>query len=544
MLEVSGDQKMSSTSTTVVRPVDQTLQAAVRLALLFAAIKLVLHIAANLWETHIGWGYFRDELYYLICGRHLAWGYVDHGPIVALQARASELLFGRSLAGLRLLSAVAGAARVFLTGILAWTLGGRRPAQAFAMLGVLIVPQYLGIDSFLSMNSFESVFWMVCLLALILIERRRSSGIAGDGYQRLWLLFGISAGIGLLNKPSMTFFLVALLAALLLTPQRRLLANRWAIAGVLLMIVITLPHLIWQIHNHWPTLEFLHNGRVGDKNIQLSPLAFSLKQILNMGPLLAFIWGAGLVHLLRRRNYRWLGLTFVIFFFIMMALHAKDYYLSPIYPILFAAGGIAWEKRFSDRRRVAANSAYPFPIFETILIIGAIVILPLSLPLMPPAQWLAYTKATHLDRFNGNSETFSSGPLPQFYADRFGWQEEVDEVTRIYNALPPDQQKITGILCSNYGEASAINFLGHGLPVAVSGHNNYYLWGPNGYTFDSMIIIERITPAKLHEFYDSVVVAGHMGTTYSMPFEHRNIYLAQGRKFDTAAVWPREKDFF
>jgi hypothetical protein len=514
------------------------------LALLFAAIKLMFHIAANLWEAHIGWGYFRDELYYLICGRHLAWGYVDHGPIVAVQARASELLFGRSLAGLRLLSAVAGAGRVFLTGILAWTLGGRRPAQGLAMLGVLIVPQYLGTDSFLSMNSFESVFWMVCLLALILIERRRGSGIAGDSYQRLWLLFGISAGIGLLNKPSMTFFLVALLAALLLTPQRRLLANRWAVAGVLLMIVITLPNLIWQIHNHWPTLEFLDNGRVGDKNIKLSPVAFALKQILNMGPLLVFIWGAGLVHLLRRRSYRWLGLTFVIFFFIMMAFHAKDYYLSPIYPILFAAGGIAWETRFSDRRRVAANSAYPFPIFETILIIGAIVILPLSLPLMPPAQWLAYTKATHLDRFNGNSETFSSGPLPQFYADRFGWQEEVDEVSRIYNALPLDQRRITGISCDNYGEASAINFLGRGLPFAVSGHNNYYLWGPNSYTFDSMILIEHSTPQHLQQLFRSVQIVDRIGTAYSMPFEHKNIYLVSGRKFDSANIWPQKKDYF
>ena len=77
---------MSSAATTIVRPTDQTLLPAVRLALIFAAIKLTLHIGANLWQAHIGYGYFRDELYYIICGRHLDWGYVDHGPIVALQA--------------------------------------------------------------------------------------------------------------------------------------------------------------------------------------------------------------------------------------------------------------------------------------------------------------------------------------------------------------------------------------------------------------------------------------------------------------------------
>ena len=215
---------MSTAATTIVRPTDQTLSAALRLALIFAAIKLALHIVANMWQAHIGYGYFRDELYYLICGRHLAWGYVDHGPLVALQARLGELIFGDSLVGIRMFSAIAGALRILLTGLLAWSLGGRRPAQSLAMICVLVAPQYLGTDSYLSMNSFESAFWMRALMLLILIQR-------GWG-DRLWLIFGLLAGFGLLNKPSMTFFLVALLLALLCTPQRRLLFNRWAAAGI------------------------------------------------------------------------------------------------------------------------------------------------------------------------------------------------------------------------------------------------------------------------------------------------------------------------
>src|SRR5580692_2803261 len=172
-------------------------RAAVRLALVFAAIKFALHFATNLWQAHIGWGYFRDEFYYLICGRHLAWGYVDQGPIVAVQARVAETLFGHSLAGIRMLSAAAGAARVFLAGLLAWSLGGRRPAQALAMLCVLVAPAYLALDSFLSMNSFESMFWMTCVLALMELDQQRIAPI------RAWTIFGVSAGLGLLNKPSM-----------------------------------------------------------------------------------------------------------------------------------------------------------------------------------------------------------------------------------------------------------------------------------------------------------------------------------------------------
>ncbi|MCU1319786.1 MAG: hypothetical protein JWP98_1304 [Edaphobacter sp.] len=523
---------MSSAHTTVVRPTNLSLRAALQLALLFAAIKLILHIAANLWEAHIGYGYFRDELYYIICGRHMAWGYVDHGPGVALQAKLSLAIFGKSLAGIRMLSALAGTGRVFLTGVLAWSLGGRRPAQALAMIGVLVAPQYLALDSFLSMNSFESVFWMGCLLALILIVR--------GGSERLWLLFGVSAGLGLLNKPSMAFFLFALLAALLVTRQRRLLFSRWAAAGVALLILIALPNLIWQMHNHWPTLEFLHNGQIENKNIKLAPLPFLGKQILNLQPATVLIWGAGLVWLLRNplaKSWRWLGLTYLFFLAGMMALHAKDYYVSPIYPILFAAGGIAWEQRFANRRAVAQNRVYAFPIMETVLLVAGVIILPMGIPVLRPSTWIAYTKAIHLYDASGNTENAASGPLPQFYADRFGWQEEVDQVSRIYHSLSAEDQAKAGISCSNYGEASAINVLGHGLPAAISGHNSYWLWGPKGATGEVMIVINNATPEEMRKYYDSVQVAGRMDHPLSMPFEHRNIYLVRGRHKNVLDDW-------
>jgi 4-amino-4-deoxy-L-arabinose transferase-like glycosyltransferase len=181
------------TSTTVVRPADSTLHQALRLAVIFAAVKLALQFALTLWTEHQGNGYFRDEFYYIACGRHLASGYVDHGPIVALQARLGEMLFGDSVFAIRVFSAAAGAA-IFLTGVIAWAFGGRRPAQALAMFGLIVCPQYIGTDGYLSMNSFEPVFWMTCVLAVVLMLRGHS--------QRFWgLVFGVSAGVGLLNKP-------------------------------------------------------------------------------------------------------------------------------------------------------------------------------------------------------------------------------------------------------------------------------------------------------------------------------------------------------
>ncbi|MGC2249731.1 MAG: glycosyltransferase family 39 protein, partial [Acidobacteriaceae bacterium] len=255
---------------------------AVQLALAFAAIKFAIEFIGNLLAQHFGYGIFRDEMYYIVCGRHLAWGYVDQAPMVALQAHVAEMLFGfRHLALFRSFSGLAGAAKVFLTGILAWQLGGRRIAQVMAMVAVLIAPVYLGIDSFLSMNSFEPVFWMGCMVVALLM-------VAGNS-PKWWLTFGVLGGMGLLNKPSMAFFLVALLIGLLLTPQRRILWSRWTLAAVALIVVIALPYLLWQIHHQWPTLVWLNNVNHSHKNVKLGPLAFVGAQIMMLNPISIFL---------------------------------------------------------------------------------------------------------------------------------------------------------------------------------------------------------------------------------------------------------------
>ncbi len=518
-----------------VRPANPELRRALTLASIFALALFLFHLLANLYQAHTGWGYFRDEFYYIACGRHLAWGYVDHGPLVALQARLAETLFGHSLAGLRALSALAGSARLFLTGLLAWALGARRPGQALAMFGVACTSEYLALDGFLSMNSCESLFWMSALLALIFLVR--------SGNPRWWLLFGAASGLGLLNKPSMAFFLVALLAALLLT-RRDLLRTPWTLAGVALMLVIVAPYLHWQISNHWPTWEFLQNGRREGKNKLLAPIPFLVTQVVNLGGVTIFVWFPGLVWLLRRKPWRFLGLTYVFFLLGMMLMHSKDYYVAPIYPILFAAGGLAWEQRFAARRLVTEDRAFAFPIAIATLVFVAIAVLPMDTPVLRPAAWVAYARATHQFNAASNSESESSGQLPQFYADRFGWQEEVDQIQRIYDALTPADQARTVILASDYGEAGAIDFLGHNLPPARCGQNNYYLWGPGQKPGDIVILIERTTPEHLRQYFGQVEQAGHMGNPWAMPYENRrSIWLLRDPHQTIQALFPEHRNY-
>ncbi|MGH9617936.1 MAG: glycosyltransferase family 39 protein, partial [Acidobacteriaceae bacterium] len=427
-----------------------------RFALAFAAIKLAIEFIGNIVAQHFGYGIFRDEMYYIVCGRHLAWGYVDQAPMVALQARIAEALFGfHHLALLRLFSALAGAMKVFLTGVLAWLLGGRRMAQAMAMIAVLIAPVYLAIDGFLSMNSFEPVFWMGCVAAILLIVR--------GGSPRWWIAFGILGGRGILNKPSIVFFLIALLVALLLTPERKILWSRWTLAAVALIILIALPYILWQIHHQWPTLVWLNNVNHSHKNVQLGPLAFLGAQIMMLNAISIVLLLPGLVWLFAAksaRGFRWIGAMYLLLLATMIHFHAKDYYVAPVYPVLFAAGALAWQQMFSSSRK----TAWLTPGWCAVMLVLGAITLPMGIPVLPPYTWIRYTRALHLT--SENTETAATGPLPQFYADRFGWQAMVAEVSRIYDSLSPADRAKAGIFCQNYGEAGAIDLFGpkYGLP--------------------------------------------------------------------------------
>jgi hypothetical protein len=508
------------------------LRSALYLALTFALIKLAIEIVANILAQHFGYGIFRDELYYFVCGRHLAWGYVDQAPMAALQARVAEMLFGlHNQAMFRIFSELAGAVKIFLTGMLAWSLGGKRIAQVLAMIAVLFVPVYLGIDGYLSMNSFEPVFWMGCLLTVLWIARGASP--------RWWLLFGILGGLGLLNKPSIAFFLVALLVGLLLTPQRRLLWSPWVLAAVALLFLISSPYLFWEMHHHWPTLEWLHNVNHSHKNVVLAPLPFLGAQLMMLAPLSIFLLLPGLIWLFvakAARNFRWIGAMFLVLLAIMIHLRAKDYYVAPVYPVLFAAGALAWQRMFSGSRK----TAWLLPAWCGVLVITGLLILPMGLPVLPPYTWIRYTTALHMK--SGKTENAATGPLPQFYADRFGWKQMVAQVAQIYNSLSPADRAKAAIFCDNYGEAGAIDIYGpkYSLPQAISGHQNYFFWGPRGYTGEVMIIVGS-SNSDLSQLFQSVQIVGHTNDPLAMPYENKPIYLCRGLKEPLSVLWPKTK---
>jgi hypothetical protein len=499
----------------------------IRLLLALAAVKLLIHVA--LCNRY---GYFRDELYFLDCGRHLDWGYVDHAPMIGLLARVA-LAMGGSLPVLRVFPALAGAAIVVLTGLIAWRLGGGRFAQGLAGLAVIVAPIYLGIDSLFTMNAFEPLFWMGAIYALIRIVQ--------TGDSRLWLVVGALIGLGLMNKHSTVFFAVAVAAALLLTPLRWELRKPWPWLGAALALLIFLPNIVWQVRHDFATLEDLGNVARSGKNVILSPVEFVAQQILLLHPILFPLWMAGLVHSFTgwRGRYRVLGWTYVVFFVVLFALKAKNYYLAPIYPMLMASGAVALEAGLGAWRATRGRM-WPKAVVSALMTVAGAVTAPLVLPLLPPERYVAYEQA--LGFAPPKTEVAHRGPLPQMFGDQFGWPELVAEVARIYHSLPAKERANAVIFANNYGEAGAVNLFGpkHGLPPAVSAHQTHFFWGPRGLMGEVAIVLQD-DRESLERVCASVEEAGGHYHPWGMAEENNPIFVCRGLDPPLPELWPRLK---
>ena len=290
----------------------------VALALYLSALKLLIHLLTN-----GGYGYFRDELYYLACGEHLDWGYVDQAPLIAVVAWFERAVFGDSLFALRLLPALAGAATVLLTGLIAREVGGRRFAVLVACLSVIVAPYFLSLNTLLTMNAFEPLFWVACAYILVRILKY--------GESRLWILFGLVAGLGLMNKHSTLAFGFAIVVGLAVSNSRGQFLNPWLWAGGAVALVVFAPNVIWQIQHGWPTVEVLRNADK-NQNVAFSLAEFVKGQVLLMHPLTLPVWAAGLYFYLFRkeaRPVRALGWAYVALFALMVVFRAKVYYLTP-----------------------------------------------------------------------------------------------------------------------------------------------------------------------------------------------------------------------
>jgi hypothetical protein len=493
--------------------------------LAIAATKLIFHCVFN-----NRYGYFRDEFDYIACGRHLAWGYVDQPPLIPFLTRISLMLLGDSLRAVRFVPALASSAIVVLTAMIAREIGGHRYALILSAIAVAVAPMYLSDGSLQGTNCLEPLLWMGCVYFAILAINR--------GNPRYWLWLGVVAGIGLEEKYSIAILGFAILVGLLLTEQRRALANKWIWLGAVAAFLIFLPNVIWNFQNHWPFLELMRNIRADGRDVQLSVFQYFAQQLLIMGPA-DLLWIVGLFGLLssrRLRPYRMFGIAYLVCLTVFIVLHGKNYYLAPVYPVLIAAGAVTFEVGIERSRRGWLN-----PLRVVLLLAVGAWFAPLVVPILPVDQFISYMN--HLPfKIPRSEHSQMRAILPQYFADQFGWTEMVATVAQAWQQIPADERPGCGIFAQDYGQAGAIDFFGprYGLPPALSGHQTYFLWGPRGYSGNCLIVLDD-SEERLKTLFDQVVYVGKSDNPYAL---ERNIpvFICKGAKFGTLAeIWPELK---
>jgi hypothetical protein len=492
---------------------------------------LPLAVLSFFAATAPGYGVFRDELYYIACAHHLDWGYVDHPPLVALIARLSELIFGRSWIALRLLSAIAASATVLVVGDTVKELGGGRFARVFGQLLAATAPIYLSLFSIYSMNGIDVLIWAGLA--------RLAARILGGGSQRLWIAFGLLAGVGLENKIDVVLLCAGLAAGLVLSGRIEFLRQRSLWLGAAIAAVLFAPHVVWQVQNDWPTREFVANAQ-RTKITVLGPFGFVVQQFLMAGPVgFSFaLYGLGWLFVARAaRPFRPLAWAVAAVLAVLAASVSKPYYFAPALTVLFPAAGRAVEAatcgRFGRTLRAAASIAV------ALILVAA----PLAKPLLSEDGYVRYASALGVRA--GSDENHRLGRLPQFFADMHGWRELAQSVAAVSATLTPEDRARACIYGQNYGEAGAIDYFGPelGLPTAMSQHNAYWMWGPGSCTGAVVVIIGGRREDHIKNF-TTVQPAATFHCDDCMPYENDlTIWVARGLTVSLPDAWRAGKHY-
>jgi hypothetical protein len=487
----------------------------------------VIAVAAFLLHLCTAWryGYFRDELYFIACGRHLAWGYVDQPPLVAFIAWIAQPA-NDELIALRLLPALAAALTAYVAARIASELGGGRFAQWLAAIAVALTPAYLLLGNVLTTTSFEPLSWTLAVWCCI---------------RRQWLGLAAVATFGLYGKYSMVLLLAALLVGLLLTKERRVLATPWLAICAGVVVVLMLPNLWWQAAHGWPFFAVLqgdaanrhafNNGwLLESQNLASNALSFATEQLLYTNPLAAPVWFCGLIAPFlgpRLRELRSVSLAYIALFLAAVVLEAKGYYIIGIYGALFAVGAVVVE-RAAKWLRTALLAA---------ITVCAIVTLPLSIPILPIDGFIAYSQALGLTGRNGTP----AHVIQPIYAEELGWDRLTQDVATVYDALPITTRRDTAVYADTYADAGAVDFFGpsYGLPSAISSQNSYWLWGSHGYSGTTMIAIGASRFDILRQYYRSCKLVRTSTEPLKWIVEGPSpIYLCTGPTMPLEQIWP------
>lgn len=513
----------------VVRPMfaGQSLIKATRIFITDHTALLLLAFAATLFHILFNgqYGFHRDELDFIMNARQLDWGYISYPPVTPFLARIGLELFGESLRGLRVLPAVAQGIVMILAGLMARDLGGKRAAQLMTAFVVFITPVSLMAGTVIMYFSFDYLWWV--LVAFFTVRL-----LATDD-ARYWLGIGAGIGFGMLTKYTIAFWVIGLIAAVLLTSARKYLRSKWLYLGALLAVLIYVPNLIWQIQHDFISLEYLSSihardiawGRADD---------FLVNQLIETtNPFSLPLWTVGLGLCLfgaSMKRFRTLGWMFVITFVLFFINHGRSYYTAPAYVMLLAAGCVWFEGWLQARTEKTRQVGYG--ILWSLQIVGSLIAIVLMKPIAP---------------INSALWEFTSS-VNEEVTEMVGWQDLTAQVAQIYQSIPPDEKQRTVILVGNYGEAGALDLYGkqYSLPRVISGTNSLWYRSYGDPQPETVIVVgfERVYAENFFEQCESVgTVRNQYGVKNEETTHHTGLYICRQPRRPWSEMW-KEMQWF
>jgi hypothetical protein len=456
--------------------------------LVFVFIKIGLNLLAI---SHFG--FHRDEFLHLVLADHLAWGYKEVPPFIALLAKITITVFGNSVFAARIFPTIAGGLIIWLTGLITVGLGGKRFAIALACLALIFSPGFAASDYLFQPVVFDQLWWV--LAVWLLVKYSNTSAV-----KYLYFL-GLIVGIGMLTKYSMAFFTFSLLFGILISKQRKMLYSKHILGAAALAILIWLPNIIWQFQHHLPVIT--HMTTLQREQLDyLKPSDF-IKQELMVNGIALFLWITGFIFLLfsfRLHKFQFMAISFVLIFSFLLFMHGKSYYLFGAFPMLFAAGGFGFE-------RWLKTSGYTLRgLTIAIFTLPNLILFPIVLPVLPLNATVAIFKYmndhTTALRAAVTWEDHKMHATTQDYADMLGWKEMAANVARAWQSLSPGQQKHTIIYADNYGEAGALHHFHkqYKFPDVISLNSSFALWAPDSINTQYIIYVDEDKGAKIDTF--------------------------------------------
>lgn len=449
------------------------MKKATRLIIFLVLIKLILPylLQSPNYELH------RDEFLYLAEGRHLAWGYLEIPPLLPVFSWFIHIL-GNSAFWVKFFPDLFGTLTFIVTAKIVQSLGGKLFA-IFLVFLPFVFGAYLRLFFLFQPNAPEIFFWSLMAYSVIRFVQTEKN---------FWLyVFGIAAGLGLLSKYSVAFFLIGILSGLLLSPARKIYLNKHLYFSGILAFIIFLPNLLWQYNHRFPVV--VHMNELTKYQLKyVSPLGFLADQLLFNFPTF-FIWVSGLIFILfspKAKKYRAFGYAWITVIIILLIFQGKSYYALGGYPMLFGFGAFYLENYFSNRSVMWKYGIVAFSFLTGIYMI------PLLLPVAGPQPLANYYQKRKIERYGLLKwEDQKDHPLPQDFADMLGWKEMTEKVSTAYNALTDEEKKNAIIYCDNYGEAGALNYYGknYRLPEAYSHNGSFLFWIPDNTQWENIILV-------------------------------------------------------